>query len=55
MAQFQSVKNQTIQVLKDIISDEGDEAAVDEAASNTAQLISVVTDDGLEFVRAQVY
>ena len=55
VAQFQSVKNQTIQVLQDIISDEGDQSAVDEAASTTAQVISVVTDDGLEFVRAQVY
>ena len=55
VAQFQSVKNQTIQVLQDIISDEGDQTAADNAASTTAQVISVMTDDGFEFVRAQVY
>ena len=44
-----------MQVLKDIISDEGDQTAVDEAASTTAQVMSVTTDDELEFVRAQVY
>ena len=55
VTQFQSVKNQTIIVLQDIIDDVGDQAAAANAASNSAQVMSVVEDSGLEFMRAQVY